>query len=66
LTGLEHAPVAVLQTPASWHWSDGAQVTGLAPAQAPDWQVSDWVQALPSSHEAPFGFAGFEQTPVAV
>jgi hypothetical protein len=34
--------------------------------QAPAWQVSDCVQALPSLHEAPSAFAGFEHTPVPV
>ena len=63
--GFEHIPVAGLQTPALWHESCGAQVTGLAPAHVPAWQVSVWVQPLPSSHAAPLGFAGFEHTPVA-
>ena len=40
-------------------------VTAFAPTQLPDWQLSVWVHALPSLHEAPFGFAGFEQMPVA-
>ena len=39
---------------------------GLAPTQAPAWQVSACVQALLSLQEVPFGFAGFEQMPVAV
>ena len=30
----------------------------------PDWQVSVWVQALPSLHADPFGLTGFEQAPV--
>jgi hypothetical protein len=34
------------------------------PVHAPDWQVSGLVQPLPSLHDAPFAFAGFEQTPV--
>lgn len=29
------------------------QTTGLVPSQTPDWQVSVWVQALPSSQELP-------------
>jgi hypothetical protein len=41
------------------------QLTGLAPTQVPAWQVSLWVQALPSLHAVPFGFGGFEQAPVA-
>ena len=31
----------------------------------PPWQLSPLVQAFPSSHAAPFGLLGFEQTPVA-
>src|SRR5262245_53655509 len=34
-------------------------------AQAPAWQLSPAVQASPSLHALPFGFAGFEQLPVA-
>jgi hypothetical protein len=41
-------------------------VTGFAPAQAPDWQVSVWVQAFPSLQLVPFGLAGFEHWPVPV
>jgi len=37
---------------------------GFAPLQAPAWQVSLCVQAFPSLHAVPFGFAGFEQVPV--
>jgi hypothetical protein len=55
--GLEHMPVAVLQVPAVWHWSGAAHVTGLAPVQMPSWQVSAWVQALASLHDAPLAFA---------
>src|SRR5206468_3848376 len=39
--------------------------TGFAPTQAPAWQVSLCVQALPSSHRAPLGLAGLLQAPVA-
>jgi hypothetical protein len=38
----------------------------LAPAQTPAWQVSVCVHALPSEHEVPLAFTGFEQTPVLV
>src|SRR5207302_144234 len=62
--GLEQTPVDGLQVPTSWHWSCAAQVTGFAPVQVPASQVSVCVQALPSSQVVPFGFAGFEQTPV--
>jgi hypothetical protein len=64
--GFEHTPVLVLHVPAVWHWSDAAQVTGLAPAQVPAWHVSACVQALPSLHEVPSTFAGFEHAPVLV
>jgi hypothetical protein len=62
--GLEQAPVAESHVPASWHWSEAVHTTGLAPTHAPAWQVSVWVQALPSVQEAPLAFAGFEQAPV--
>ncbi len=65
LFGFEHTPVAGSHTPASWHWSIGAQATGLAPTHTPAWQVSAWVQALPSLHALPSAFAGLEQAPVA-
>src|SRR5689334_14663408 len=55
LLGLEHTPVAGLQTPASWHWSCAWHTTGLEPVQAPAWQVSVWVQELPSLHAVPLG-----------
>ena len=57
--------MAGLQVPASWHWSEAVQTTGLFPLQTPDWQVSTWVQASPSSHGVPFRLAGSEQAPVA-
>jgi len=63
--GFEHAPVAGLHVPASWHWSDAVQATGLAPAQVPAWQASDCVHALPSLQALPFGLAGLEQAPFA-
>jgi hypothetical protein len=52
--GFEHAPVDALQVPATWHWSDATHVTGLPPVQTPAWQVSIWVQALPSLQTVPF------------
>jgi hypothetical protein len=63
--GLEQAPVAWLQVPATWHWSDAVQTTGLPPVQTPAWQVSVWVQASPSSQGVPSFLAGLEQTPVS-
>jgi hypothetical protein len=46
--------VAESQVPATWHWSDAEQTTGLPPVQTPLWQVSPWVQALPSVQVVPF------------
>src|SRR5438046_1392894 len=63
--GLEHRPVAVLQVPAVWHWSEAVQTTGLEPVQVPFWQVSVWVQASPSLQAVPLVMAGFEHVPVA-
>ena len=63
--GLVHAPVATLHVPALWHWSLAVHVTGLAPAQVPAWQVSVWVQALPSLHAVPFAALGLVHAPVA-
>jgi hypothetical protein len=62
-TGLpiEHNPVAASQAPGAWQKSAAVQMTGLLPAQTPVWQVSVWVQALPSSHAAPSDFVGLEQ-----
>jgi hypothetical protein len=62
--GLEHWPVAGLQLPATWHWSDALQVTGLLPVQAPAWHVSVCVHALPSLHVVPFAAAGLEHWPL--
>ena len=50
-------------------------MTGLPPTQTPLWQVSVWVQAvpslqpvwvqaLPSSQGVPLGFCGLSQAPV--
>src|SRR5437762_2868106 len=64
--GLEQWPVAVLQVPATWDWSEAVQTTGLLPVQSPLWQVSVWVQALPSLHAVPLLAFGLEHWPVAV
>src|SRR5207247_1165350 len=58
-------PVAGLQVPAVWHWSEAVHTTGFVPTHAPAWQVSVCVQALPSSQGAPLGLAGLLQAPVA-
>jgi len=52
LFGYSHFPVDRWHTPASWHWSGGAQVTGV-PAQAPAWQTSPEVQPFPSLQAVP-------------
>ena len=64
LAGFEQVPVAGLQVPASWHWSEAVHVTELLPVQVPLWQVSLCVHALPSLHDAPLFLAGFEHVPV--
>ena len=63
--GLEHAPVAWLQVPATWHVSSAVQVTGSDPVHAPLWHVSLCVQALPSLQVVPLGAAGLEHAPLA-
>jgi hypothetical protein len=63
--GLLHRPVAGLQAPAAWHWSLAVQVTELLPTQAPAWQESDWVQALPSLQAEPSAAGGLLHRPVA-
>src|SRR5437870_992244 len=65
VAGVLQAPVAGLQTPAVWHWSAAVHTTGLAPTQAPAWQVSLCVHALASLQLVPLGLAGLLQTPVA-
>jgi len=65
-TGFEHAPVAVLHVPATWHASLAAHVTGLPPVHVPLWHVSLCVHAFPSLHDVPFAATGFEHAPVAV
>ena len=62
--GFEHCPVAASQLPAAWHWSEAVHVTGLFPVHAPAWHESLRVHALPSSHDVPLAFEGFEHWPV--
>jgi hypothetical protein len=62
--GFEHTPVAGSQVPAVWHVSVARQMVS-GPVHAPLSHRSSVVQALPSSHVVPVGFAGYEQTPVA-
>jgi hypothetical protein len=33
--GFEHVPVVTSHVPAAWHWSLGAQTTGLEPVHVP-------------------------------
>jgi hypothetical protein len=63
--GFEHAPLAGSHVPAAWHWSVAAQTTGFEPTQAPAWQASVCVQAVPSSQDVPSSSAGFEHVPLA-
>jgi hypothetical protein len=63
--GFEHAPVAGLHVPTSWHWSLALHVTGFEPAHTPLWHVSVCVHAVPSLHAVPLAFCGFEHAPVA-
>ena len=62
--GFEHAPVPGSHVPATWHWSEAVQTTGLDPVQVPLWQRSLCVQALPSLHVVPLDAAGLEHAPV--
>jgi hypothetical protein len=41
------------------------QTTGFTPTHDAPWQLSVWVQRLPSSHGVPLGFGGVEHSPVA-
>jgi hypothetical protein len=63
--GLEHTPVAGLQTPETWHASRAEQTTGLAPTHTPAWHVSVWVQLLSSSQPVSSATGGSEQAPLA-
>src|SRR5262249_12042935 len=61
--GVVHAPDSGLHTPASWHWSAAAQITGVVPTHAPDTHASTVVQAFPSLHAVPSGAGGAEHLP---
>jgi hypothetical protein len=63
--GFEQVPVAVSQTPATWHWSKAPHVTGFNPVHTPPSHASVCVHAFPSLQLVPSAFAGFEQAPVA-
>jgi hypothetical protein len=49
-----HTPVAGLQVPATWHWLEALQTTGLPPTHVPVWHWSVRVQALASLQAVPF------------
>ena len=51
--GFEQAPVAGLQVPATWHWSEAAQVTGVPVPQTPMEHISAPLQALLSLQDVP-------------
>ena len=65
LFGFVQIPVDVLQTPATWHWSDAVHVTGFVPRHVPAWHASVCVHALPSSHVAPSGLEELLHRPVS-
>src|SRR5262245_18156006 len=49
--GFEHWPLAGLQMPASWHWSEASQTTGVALTQLPAMHLPFGAQApWPVSH----------------
>jgi hypothetical protein len=58
-TGFEHCPLIGSHTPATWHWSDAAQVFAV-PAQIPAVHTSALVQGLLSLHAVPFCATGLE------
>jgi hypothetical protein len=63
--GLEHAPVAGLHVPATWHWSLAVHVTGFVPVHTPAWHESLCVHELPSLQVVPSDDVGLEHAPVA-
>ena len=64
LGGFEHRPVPGLHVPASWHWSSGAQTTGVPP-HVPLVHWSPLVQRAPSLHGVPFGLVDVSTQPVS-
>ena len=64
LLGLaDAAPVAGSHSPSVTQSLRVRQTLVGSPVQTPAWQMSNLVQALPSSHSSPSGFTGAEQTP---
>jgi hypothetical protein len=65
--GFVHIPVDVSQTPARWHASSGAHVSGVPAMHVPAaLHASFTVHGLPSLQLVPAGAAGFEHVPVAM
>src|SRR5438445_12765095 len=64
--GFEHVPLAGSQTPATWHWSEAVQTTGLLPVHTPLSQVSVRVQASPSLQAGPSAWGGLSDPAVRV
>src|SRR6478735_5205820 len=58
-------PVAGSHEPGRRQELSGGQTTGLPPTHTPAWQVSVWVQALPSLQAVPSVLSGLEHWPVA-
>jgi hypothetical protein len=63
--GWPHVPASGSQTPAVWHHGGRLQTTGAPPTQLPPWQLSPFVQALPSVQALPFAFVTTEHEPFA-
>src|SRR5438874_2651999 len=65
LAGLLQVPVAGLQVPAVWHWSEAVHTTGSVPTQVPGGQASERVHALPSVRQRVVEGEGLLQGPCA-
>src|SRR2546428_10478603 len=65
MVGRPPRPALGPYTPLFRPWSAAVHTTGFPPTQAPAWQVSVCVQALPSLHGAPSSLAGLLQPPDA-
>src|SRR5262249_52892984 len=64
-TGFEQAPVGGSHVPARWHSSSAEQlIAEVGDPQMPPWHVSPIVQALASSHAAPFALGGLVHVPL--
>jgi hypothetical protein len=62
--GFEHWPVAGLQVPATWHWSEAVQATVLPAVHTPVLHVSFRSHWFPSLQAVPSATIGFEHCPV--